>query len=98
MSRSVCSTKQSIFEKTVLYSTPFSLLFITTGNIKMGIVFGITGAPEPSYQLLKLPQKAIAKIDLISFEIRRYQPFVVAEVPLSDGEDNVGFSALARYL
>eukprot|EP01036_Dinobryon_divergens_P030553 gene30553-39815_t len=64
----------------------------------MGIVFGITGAPEPSYQLLKLPQKAIAKIDLISFEIRRYQPFVVAEVPLSDGEDNVGFSALARYI
>ena len=50
----------------------------------MGIVFGITGAPEPSYQLLKLPQKAIAKIDLISFEIRRYQPFVVAEVPLND--------------
>lgn len=63
----------------------------------MGIVFGITGAPEPSYQLLKLPQKVIAKID-VPFEIRRYQPFLVAEVPLNEGGDNVGFSALARYV
>lgn len=61
----------------------------------MGIVFGITGAPEPPYQLLKLSQNVIAKIP---FELRRYQSFVVAEVPLSDGEDNVGFSALARYV
>ena len=60
----------------------------------MGIVFGITGAPEPSYQLLRV----LSQGSRVPFEIRYYQPFFIAEVPMNEGEDNSGFGVLARYL
>lgn len=63
----------------------------------MGIVLGITGAPEPPFQLLKLPAAVLSHADLIPFEIRRYQPYFVAEVLIDDGEENSGFGSLARF-
>jgi len=65
----------------------------------MGIVFGITGTQEPSYQLLRLPARLVSQNIQNSFpyEIRKYESFFVAEVPMNEGEDNGGFGELARY-
>jgi hypothetical protein len=57
----------------------------------MGIVFGVTGAKEPPYSL----------IHSNAFEVRRYEPYFVAEVrkQLGDNkEDNESFSILAKYI
>jgi len=53
----------------------------------MGIVFGVTGTEEPKYSLLK------AGAD---YEIRSYQPYVVAQVDSSDS--NSTFRVLAEYI
>jgi|LauGreDrversion4_2_1035121.scaffolds.fasta_scaffold1309570_1 hypothetical protein len=53
----------------------------------MGIVFGNTGSEEPKYRLLQREP----------FEIRSYPAYIVAEVPMIEG-DNSGFRILASYI
>ena len=53
----------------------------------MGIVFGMTGTAEPSYQVVSAG--LLGQVG----ELRYYTPFVVAEVPGRDG-----FGVLAKYI
>ena len=53
----------------------------------MGIVFGFTGTKEPVFRALQS----------LPYEIRYYEPFLVAEV-ISCGGDNSSFSVLAKYI
>lgn len=52
----------------------------------MGIVFGITGSKEPTFQLLKSGK----------YEIRKYNPYFIAEV--SGDNSNEEFQILAKYI
>lgn len=54
----------------------------------MGIVFGMTGTAEPSYQLLKT---------IGTYELRYYQPYFIAEVPMTSN-DGQAFNVLAKYI
>ena len=53
----------------------------------MGIVFGFTGTKEPVFRTLQS----------VPYEIRCYEPFLVAEVNSCVG-DNSSFSVLAKYI
>ena len=55
-------------------------------NKIMGIVFGITGSKEPTFQLLKSGK----------YEIRKYNPYFIAEV--SCDNSNEEFQILAKYI
>ena len=56
----------------------------------MGIVFGMTGTKEPTYQLLT---KATS-----GYEVRQYQKYFIAEVPHSKDGKGDDFRTLARYI
>mmetsp|Transcript_8934 Transcript_8934/g.7976 ORF Transcript_8934/g.7976 Transcript_8934/m.7976 type:complete len:218 (+) Transcript_8934:65-718(+) len=59
----------------------------------MGIVFGITGAKEPSFIVYNLPN--LVKVTN-SYQIRGYEPYLIAEV-LTNHSDN-SFNILAKYI
>lgn len=52
----------------------------------MGIVFGVTGTKEPPFSLLVSSP----------YQIRAYEPFLIAEVPSDD--DGSSFGILAKYI
>lgn len=59
---------------------------------RMGIVFGMTGTQEPAFKLLQLRAGHPS-----NYEIRQYQPFLVAEVNSKKGDDS-SFRILAKYI
>jgi hypothetical protein len=55
----------------------------------MGIVFGRTGCEEPIYRVLSTRS---------SYEIREYEPFVMASVNMAVTGEDKSFNTLARYI
>lgn len=73
----------------------------------MGIVFGVTGTAEPASAMLR---SCAAANGLVAYEVRRMQPYIVAEVSCNISSENSdsagsesqkannGFSVLAKYI
>jgi len=57
----------------------------------MGIVFGITGTQEPSYSMWHTASGS-------PFEIRQYQPYLIAEVWSNEESKDQAFGILAKYI
>ena len=55
----------------------------------MGIVFGITGTQEPPFSMLSNPP---------NYQVRMYDPYLIAEVPQLPGQEGNSFTILAKYI
>mmetsp|Transcript_25673 Transcript_25673/g.24531 ORF Transcript_25673/g.24531 Transcript_25673/m.24531 type:complete len:223 (-) Transcript_25673:317-985(-) len=60
----------------------------------MGIIFGKTGTQEPSFILLS----KLAKTPSYNYQVRSYEPYLIAEVEKLPGKEGDGFRTLAKYI
>lgn len=58
----------------------------------MGIIFGKTGTQEPSFVLLSQLSKTA------NYQVRAYEPYLIAEVEKLPGKEGDGFRTLAKYI